>query len=958
MSTVSGGGYIGSTLSAILNTSKINLRETFPILHKWGEQENGVFRHLRNGANYLHPGEALEKLRIPSLIFVGVLSNLLLVAPYILFAAALAYFPYLPQDAEGLPFYERIHSHSGYQLEWTWSKWAWASVLVLFFFLPRTQHAKFWSWLARGLTAGRRRLKRGAGPSVGVLQSRLLGRSLYERVFGILVITACLVTFVEAQPALLHLLVDEDDSPEVWLWSFAALAGLTVILLLVVAASFAKASSPRAGRTALYGFGVVGPLLLWLIYAGLCIWDPFATKRIEDLTTWFNGLDLPARLVLAGDAVFVWLESLGRYRESVLFFLTGLLALALGKVLVDVNDSSLNSVYRNRLSRGFLFYVDADGRTVQDLQYDALPPADELKLSDLNQPGASAPYHLLNATLNLQRSEVRTARNRKADFFFFSKEYTGGPLTGYCRTKNLEKIDPGLDLGTAMAISGAAASANMGSGTVGALVFFLALLNVRLGYWLVNPKVVRKRGELPSWRVLRRWSLPRVGPIHFLRELFGRLDAKGQNVYLSDGGHLENLGVFELLRRRCRYIIVCDAERDSAMRFGGLARLIRLARVDLGCNIDIELDDLRPKDGVSSRHCALGRIDYGKGEFGELLYIKLSVTGDESETIREYREQHPAFPHEPTSDQFFTEAQFEAYRHLGWHITKRLVERATGSRQVVDKEAGAGMREFFGSLKSTLRARVERPSSELALHSELSAIEARFSDSEIGAYSYEVYPELGLVAEPPPDTLTPESHRQIFHLCNQQILLMERIFLSCHLDDPMRRKESRNEGWVLLFRRWARVPIFQCYWALGLGRQDTAFRRFCQEELGIRPEITWYPREPVAGIADIVGIAEKPCTRTAMLSVASAEGSPTYFPVGYVEWANGDAQENGEDSTADGRLIVDDRYYRPEFVARLLREAKRSLSSDVRLAKPQPLDLCALPRPTSGGALGAELATE
>ena len=48
----------------------------------------------------------------------------------------------------------------------------------------------------------------------------------------------------------------------------------------------------------------------------------------------------------------------------------------------------------------------------------------------------------------------------------------------------------------------------------------------------------------------------RVRPTALVREMFSRLDETHKWVNLSDGGHLENLATFELLRRRCRFIII------------------------------------------------------------------------------------------------------------------------------------------------------------------------------------------------------------------------------------------------------------------------------------------------------------------------------------------------------------------------------------------------------------------
>jgi hypothetical protein len=168
-------------------------------------------------------------------------------------------------------------------------------------------------------------------------------------------------------------------------------------------------------------------------------------------------------------------------------------------------------------------------------------------------------------------------------------------------------------------------------------------------------------------------------------EITGHLYENTDEVYLTDGGHIENLGIYELLRRRCRFIIAVDAEHDATMHFPSLVRLERYARIDLGIRINLPWEDIRkttlalmssaasttdaslpkPQPGP---HVAIGTIDYGDGETGFLMYVKTSLTGDENDYIRDYARRYRLFPHEPTGDQFFSEEQFEVYRALGFHM--------------------------------------------------------------------------------------------------------------------------------------------------------------------------------------------------------------------------------------------------------------------------------------------------
>ncbi|HEX9735476.1 MAG TPA: patatin-like phospholipase family protein, partial [Thermoanaerobaculia bacterium] len=176
---------------------------------------------------------------------------------------------------------------------------------------------------------------------------------------------------------------------------------------------------------------------------------------------------------------------------------------------------------------------------------------------------------------------------------------------------------------------------------------------------------------LPGGSLKERFDW-RIRPAAFLLEMGSRLDEVHRWVNLSDGGHIENMAAIELLRRRCKFVVIGDGEADPELSFNGLATLIRYARIDLGIRIDIDLDALRLGDGRRSQsHFAVGRIRYPfETEDGYLLYLKSSFSGDEDEVVKEYRAQHPDFPHEPTADQFFDEGQFEAYRALGQHVAE------------------------------------------------------------------------------------------------------------------------------------------------------------------------------------------------------------------------------------------------------------------------------------------------
>jgi hypothetical protein len=213
-----------------------------------------------------------------------------------------------------------------------------------------------------------------------------------------------------------------------------------------------------------------------------------------------------------------------------------------------------------------------------------------------------------------------------------------------------------------MAISGAAFNSNAGFHTSPSLAFLLTVFGVRLGWWGGNP---RKK----SWR---RPS-PLFGLFYLIFELTANTTLDRNFVLLSDGGHFENMGLYELIRRRCRYIIVSDAEEDEHFKLEGIGGAIRKCRDDFGVVINLEMESLRPlgNPAHSRLHFSIGSIWYPEeSEAGTLIYIKASVTNDEPVDVAEFRKRHAEFPHTSTANQFFDESHFESYRELGHHVAE------------------------------------------------------------------------------------------------------------------------------------------------------------------------------------------------------------------------------------------------------------------------------------------------
>jgi hypothetical protein len=390
-------------------------------------------------------------------------------------------------------------------------------------------------------------------------------------------------------------------------------------------------------------------------------------------------------------------------------FAFGLAALVMGMV-VNVNRFSLHGMYRNRLVRA---YLGASNDRRHPDPFTGFDPADNLRMHvlrtsrpprpasspapspteaaerarltevtspirvlDANSP-APAPQRLLpivNITLNLLRDEKLAWQQRKAESFSVTPYYCGNFFEGYRDSMLYGGID-GITLGTAVTISGAAANPRMGYCSSPALAFLMALFNARLGAWLGN---TNRSGE-------RTYRLPGPGQALWplIGELFGVTTSKFKYVNLSDGGHFDNLGLYEVVLRRCRYVLVSDAGCDGEARFEDLGNVIRKIRIDFGIPIVFKKIQIIPI-GEADRglYCATAEIQYPAidgpdVECGQLVYIKPTIAGRGEipipYDIYSYSKAVSTFPHESTTDQWFSESQFESYRKLGEHSVEQMI---------------------------------------------------------------------------------------------------------------------------------------------------------------------------------------------------------------------------------------------------------------------------------------------
>lgn len=696
------------------------------------------------------------------------------------------------------------------------------------------------------------------GPDQGKWVALNLGAALTLKIFSLMIV--------------LHIGLAADEFSEQNREWWGRLGGVTLMFALV--------------WLALFGIAIYGPVAViwaqnWIVGTGITGWLVSTISGVwlgksgktggKDSSRW---LELIARiaphvfiaglLVLLATAFHYATADVPRYHPdasfseiaddtlramdrvpSVVVFGTFLACVGVFLLLawrVDVNLFSMNHFYRSRLTR---CYLGASNPNRNPSKFTGFDPADdEVGLADCTH----RPYHIINTALNLVRGEELAWQQRKAASFTFTPLYSGFQLPDSVRGPKGQPIGrfrptheymAGFDLGTGLAISGAAASPNMGYHTSPVLAFLLTLFNVRLGRWCGNPEGVH-------WKQLS----PTFGGGYLLRELFGFTDCHSSFVYLSDGGHFENLGLYELVRRGCHYIIVSDAGQDSNITFEDLGNAIRKCYTDFGIRIEIDAVPIRPGPGsrYSPQHCVVGTVHYEETDPGEnpgtLVYIKASLSGNEPTDILQYAAEEPAFPHQSTADQWFDEAQFESYRKLGDHIGRTVFGNAL--RQAPRDEAGCLDKEsFFVALRHAWFPPGKANGTAFARHAEtLEKLFDRLRRSRnLRFLDAQIYPEWKALnanlPRPEAEQLSAgaglpqiyEHRREGFYFCNSLIQLMESVYLDLYLEDCHDHPDYR--GWMNLFRHWSWADMMQATWAISASTYGARFQTFCEQRLGL-----------------------------------------------------------------------------------------------------------------------------
>jgi len=401
-------------------------------------------------------------------------------------------------------------------------------------------------------------------------------------------------------------------------------------------------------------------------------------------------------LIFIVEAVINSLPGLIIWTPWVIF---GVSIILFGVVLrfININHISPHYFFRDQVGEVFLKTEISNNKGKIILARDQ----SKVRLTDINPMGCSAPYHIVVGAINLPGSYNLKFKDRKSQHFNFSRDYNGSEVTGFALHNNENRPKKrGYRMGATkyartIAISGAAASSAIGYVTSFAQAFVLTLFNVRLGLWMINPNRYEAVPEGKYLDTFTKSEEKRFWLKYLIDEMSGKISERRSMVNLSDGGHTgDNGALYPLFQRRCKVIIAGDASQDPQAYCNDLFRVIHYVNVDLGIDVNINVDGLKPnekdagesKAGLSKHHCAIGEITYPRvlnddgsekypEEKGWLIYLKPSITVNDRGELIHYWETHKNdFPHPSTIDQFFDEFQFEVQRFLGKFTIQQTLE--------------------------------------------------------------------------------------------------------------------------------------------------------------------------------------------------------------------------------------------------------------------------------------------
>ena len=320
-------------------------------------------------------------------------------------------------------------------------------------------------------------------------------------------------------------------------------------------------------------------------------------------------------------------------------------------------------------------------------------------------------FHVVNIALNVVSTKRLAWQERKAELFTVSPLHCGSAYLGFrssatygdgpdkdatpkqsapekeaverSQAADSEPHVYGIALGTAMAISGAAVSPNMGYHSSPSITLLLTLFNVRLGWWLGNP------GQAGNQDKAYQHEGPKMASRPLFYEAVGETTDTGHTSICRTAGISRTrpvrdgaaaLPIHHCHRRRLRSQICIRGSRQCgaknlhrswyADQFEGLDKLRNRPS-------DEEIDPRANRNDPLPCHRhypvldADGKVGKDAGcENGTVLYIKPAYHGTEG-AGSELCDSEQDLPHETTTDQWFTESQFESYRSLGMDITNK-----------------------------------------------------------------------------------------------------------------------------------------------------------------------------------------------------------------------------------------------------------------------------------------------
>ncbi len=521
--------------------------------------------------------------------------------------------------------------------------------------------------------------------------ARASGLALRIGIVGACAGVSCLMI-----PALVQAFVDDQSASRIWTMLYT---GGSTVAIGGPAAWLGKELAARVEALA----GQSGKSLTWLLNVLAALFAIQLLATSGGAVEFLLGL-LQASLQYHGaNSVLAAIAGPQTMRLPLLLQVitaVGLSALFLCFGRVNINRFSMHAVYRNRLVRAFLGTA-RDKRAADP--FTGFDQHDNLRLASFRQMEARQRlFPVINITLNVTSSSNSAWAERKAESFVATplrcgagalhrreQAPDGSPNGAFVRTtayagkdSRFDEMgaDRGATIGTMLTISGAALSPSWGYHSSPASAFLMTLFNVRLGAWMPNP-ANSTDDEL-------QLAKANDSLVAHLSDLAGITTDNRQAIYLSDGGHFENLGLYEMLRRRCRLIVVVDAGQDEKCSFFDLGNAIRKARIDLGANVRMRTMRIRSRQAIESNPgaardaigFAVGCIDYPSGPRGRLVYLKPSFLPDIPADVRAYGLANASFPHVTNTEQWFTESEFESYRALGaWQMQQLTEKMVTGT---------------------------------------------------------------------------------------------------------------------------------------------------------------------------------------------------------------------------------------------------------------------------------------